>query len=123
MLNATRRLAIGALGAAAIAGVAAAPPAMAEPPHAPDHCTAADLAGIASGVSASTSAYLFTHQQANDFFTSLHPLPDEQKQAKVDAFFAANPQMAAELKGIRKPLQEAKIRCGDTNGDGVVDIL
>ncbi|MGN7782307.1 heme-binding protein [Mycolicibacterium sp. 22603] len=123
MLKSTRRVAIAALGAAAVAGLATAPHVLAEPPHPPDHCSAADLAGVAAGVSASTSAYLFTHPQANDFFTSLHPLPDSQKQAKVDEYFAANPQMAAELKGIRKPLQEVKIRCGDTNGDGVVDIL
>jgi hemophore-related protein len=37
----------------------------------PPNCTAADLAGIISGVSAATSAYLFTHPDVNNFFTSL----------------------------------------------------
>ncbi|WP_409347484.1 heme-binding protein [Mycobacteroides immunogenum] len=98
------------------------PVAHAEPGQPPQNCTAADLAGVGAGVSASTSAYLFSHPEVNDFFTSLHPLKNAEKQAKVDEFFAANPQEAAELRAIRKPLQDIKIRCGDTNGDGIVDI-
>ena len=37
----------------------ASPAALADPPN----CTAADLAGVAAGVSAATSAYLFTHPE------------------------------------------------------------
>lgn len=126
MLPTVRRSVVSVLGYAAVAGgvsLSAAPAVVAEPAQPPANCTAADLAGVAAGVSTSTSAYLFTHPQVNDFFTSLHALDDEDKQAKVDEYFNANPQTAAELKAIRKPLQDSKIRCGDINGDGIVDIL
>ena len=117
-----RRAVAGFIGAAA----ACAPlfltvaPATAAPPQ---NCTAADLAGVNAGVSASTSAYLFTHPAVNDFFTSLHGLSPEEIQPRVDEYFTANPQVGAELKNIRKPLQDIRLRCGDTDGDGDVDIL
>ena len=124
LLNA-RRAVIGILGAGAVTGatlLAGAPSALAEPVP-PPNCTAADLAGVQSGVSAATSAYLFTHPAVNDFFTSLHGLPHDQMEQKVNEYFDANPQTGAELKNIRKPLQDIRIRCGDTDGDGDVDIL
>ena len=67
-----RRAVAGAVGAGSVAGamlfgVLPAATATAGPP--PPNCTAADLAGVASGVSASTSAYLFTHPDVNKFFT------------------------------------------------------
>jgi hemophore-related protein len=120
-----RRTVAGILGAGAFTGAtlfAAIPTAFAEPVP-PPNCTAADLAGVASGVSASTSAYLFTHPEVNNFFTGLHGLPHNEMEAKVNEYFDANPQIGAELKGIRKPLQDIRIRCGDTDGDGDVDIL
>ncbi|MGB3482893.1 MAG: heme-binding protein [Mycobacterium sp.] len=123
MLLTARRAVAGVVGAGAVTGAmlfTAAPMASAEPPP---NCTAADLAGVASGVSAATSAYLFTHPPVNDFFTSLHGLPHEEIRPLVDEYFGENPQIADELKGIRKPLQDIRIRCGDTNGDGQVDIL
>lgn len=124
LLNA-RRAVIGILGAGAVTGatlLAGAPSALAEPVP-PPNCTAADLSGVQSGVSAATSAYLFTHPAVNDFFTSLHGLPHDQIEQKVNEYFDANPQTGAELKNIRKPLQDIRIRCGDTDGDGDVDIL
>ncbi len=121
MLLTARRVVAGVVGAAAVSmPLLLLPSAAAEPPQ---NCTAADLAGVGSGVSASTSAYLFTHPAVNDFFTSLHGLPQEAMQPKVDEYFAANPQVGAELKAIRKPLQDIRLRCGDTDGDGDVDIL
>lgn len=124
MLNARRAVA-GVLGAGAVTGVtlfAAVPMASAQPAP-PPNCTAADLAGVAASVSTATSAYLFTHPPVNDFFTSLHGVPHAEIQPKIDEYFAANPQAGAELKAIRKPLQDIRIRCGDTDGDGDVDIL
>jgi len=69
-----RRAVAGAVGTSAIAGAmlfGALPSAMADDPALnPPGCTAADLAGVASGVSASTSTYLFTHPETSWFFSS-----------------------------------------------------
>jgi hemophore-related protein len=117
-----RRAVAGAVGTGAIAGAmlfGAMPSAMAQP--APPNCTAADLAGVASGVSASTSAYLFAHPDVNWFFTSLEGLPREEVRGKVTDYLNQNPQAKADLTGIRQPLVDLKNRCGDTNGDGIAD--
>lgn len=108
----------GALGAGTAAGallfgvLPAASAQPAPPPPPPPNCTAADLAGVAAGVSASTSAYLFTHPPVNDFFTSLEDLPRDQIKPKVEDYLNANPQVKAELTGIRQPLTDLKNRCG-----------
>lgn len=108
-----RRVVAGAAGVGAIAGAMlfGAVPAMAQPPL-PPNCTAADLAGVAAGVSASTSAYLFTHPPVNDFFTSLEGQPRDQIRPQVEQYLNANPQVKAELSGIRQPLVDLKNRCG-----------
>jgi hemophore-related protein len=91
----------------------ALPSAMADDPALnPPNCTAADLAGVASGVSASTSAYLFTHPDVNWFFTSLEGLPRDQVRSKVQDYLNQNPQTKADLTGIRQPLVDLKNRCG-----------
>ncbi|MGV0810847.1 heme-binding protein [Mycolicibacterium boenickei] len=112
-----RRVVAGVAGAGAVAGAmlfGAIPSALADDPAPnPPNCTAADLAGVASGVSASTSAYLFTHPDANNFFTSLEGLPREEVRTKVHDYLEANPQTKAELTGIRQPLVDLKNRCGD----------
>ncbi|MHA0286048.1 heme-binding protein [Mycobacterium sp. C3-094] len=101
-----RRMIAGALGAGAVL-VCAASPAQAQP-----NCTAADLAGIMAGVTASTSAYLFTHPQVNDFFTSLKDVPKDQRQSALADYASANPQVQAELQGIRQPAVDFRNRCG-----------
>jgi heme-binding protein len=107
-----RRAVAGAVGAGALAGAmlfGALPSAMAdEPPN----CTAADLAGVAAGVSAATSAYLFTHPDVNWFFTSLEGMPRDQVRTEVQDYLADNPTVKAELTGIRQPLVDLKNRCG-----------
>jgi hemophore-related protein len=104
------------MGAGAIAGAmlfGALPSALADDPALnPPNCTAADLAGVASGVSASTSAYLFTHPDVNFFFTSLEGLPREEIRTKVADYMNANPGPKADLTGIRQPLVDLKNRCG-----------
>lgn len=111
------RAVAGAVGTAAIAGAmlfGALPSAMADDPaNNPPNCTAADLAGVASGVSASTSAYLFTHPDVNWFFTSLEGLPRDQVRSKVQNYLDQNPQTKADLTGIRQPLVDLKNRCGN----------
>ena len=117
-----RRAIAGALGAGAVAGASlfgvlgAAPMASAQPAL-PPNCTAADFSGVASGVSASTSAYLFTHPAVNDFFSGLQGLPADQLRPKVVDYMNANPQVKAELTSIRQPLVDIKNRCGFSEGD------
>jgi len=111
-----RRAVAGVVGTGAIAGAmlfGALPSAMADDPAKnPPDCTAADLAGVASGVSASTSAYLFTHPDVNWFFTSLEGLPRDQVRTEVKNYLDQNPQTKADLTGIRQPLVDLKNRCG-----------
>ena len=112
-----RRAVAGVVGTGAIAGAmlfGALPSALADqnPDNNPPNCTAADLSGVASGVSASTSAYLFTHPDVNWFFTSLEGLPRDQVRSKVSDYLNQNPQTKADLTGIRQPLVDLKDRCG-----------
>ena len=105
-----RRAVAGALGAAAITSAilfGAAPTALADQPN----CTAADLAGVASGVSAATSAYLFTHPDVNTFFTSLKGQPKSDIRDDIQNYLNANPTVKADLQGIRQPLVDLKTRC------------
>jgi hemophore-related protein len=111
-----RRAVAGVAAAGAIAGAmlfGAIPSAMADDPALnPPNCTAADLAGVASGVSAATSAYLFTHPDVNWFFTSLEGKHREDIRDEVTNYLNNNPQVKAELTGIRQPLVDLKNRCG-----------
>jgi heme-binding protein len=108
-----RRAVAGALGSGAVAGAmlfGALPMASAQPE--PPNCTAADLAGVASGVSAATSAYLFTHPEVNFFFTSLEGQHRDDIRDDVQTYLDANPVVKADLTGIRQPLVDLKNRCG-----------
>ncbi|MDT5250225.1 MAG: heme-binding protein [Mycobacterium sp.] len=115
-VRAGRRVVAGALGAGAIAGamlVGTIPSALADDPALnPPNCTAGDLAGVASGVSASTSAYLFTHPDVNWLFTSHEGLPRDQVRTKVADYLKDNPTTKDDLTGIRQPLVDLKDRCG-----------
>lgn len=107
-----RRTAAAVIGSGAALGAllfATAPSALADDPP---NCTAADFAGVASGVSAATSAYLFTHPEANAFFSSLHGKPRAEIQQDVADYFNANPQVRDEMTPIRQPLVDIKQRCG-----------
>jgi hemophore-related protein len=101
-----------ALGVCAVAGallaVASASPAWADPPN----CTAADLAGVAAGVSAATSAYLFTHPDVNAFVTGLKGQPRDEIRTQVQQYLDANPQTRDEIRAIRQPLNDLRERCG-----------
>lgn len=110
-----RRAVAGAVGTGAIAGAmlfGAMPSALADPADNPPNCTAGDLAQVAAGVSAGTSVYLFTHPDVNWFFTSLEGLPRDEVRTQVQDYLEQNPQVKAELSGIRQPLVDLKNRCG-----------
>jgi hemophore-related protein len=82
--------------------------AVADPP--PD-CTAADLASVASGVSAATSDYLFNHPDVNAFFTGLKGQDRDVMRDNAQNYLNANPLVQADLEGIRQPLVDFKSRC------------
>ncbi len=111
--NSARRVIALVLGALAVAiGTAAAASAEPPAPPRPPNCTAADLSGIAAGVAAATSVYLFTHPPVNDFFTSLAGKDQEQRRAEMGVYMDANPQVRDELRGIRQPTRDFRNRCG-----------
>jgi hemophore-related protein len=77
----------------------------------PPDCTAADLAGVMSGVSAGTSSYLFTHPDVNAFFTGLKGQSRDQMRSETEAYMNANPQVRDELKIVRQPAADFRDRC------------
>lgn len=113
----TRRLTGGAvvagglLSAALFGGIAPAF-ADADPGANPPNCSAADLEGVRAGVSASTSAYLFTHPDLNAYVSTLSGMPREDVAQKTQGWLAQHPQEQAEVAGIRQPLVDIKDRCG-----------
>ena len=57
------------------------------------------------------AAYLFTHPDVNNFFTSLRGLPNEELRGRVQTYMDANPQVEAEVNGIRQPVTDLRNRC------------
>jgi len=106
-----RRVVAGAIASGATSGAmlfGSAAIALADPPP---NCTAGDLAGVSSGVSAATANYLFTHPDVNNFFTSLKGQSRDAQRNNVQNYLNANPQVQADLQGIRQPLVDLKNRC------------
>ncbi|GJF08763.1 membrane protein [Mycolicibacterium cyprinidarum] len=104
-----RRMLLATVGTGAVL-LGTSLPAQAQPK--PPNCTAADLAGIMSGITAATSAYLFTHPPVNDFMTNLGDMPREEKQAALGSFLDSNPAVKTDLQGIRQPAVDFRNRCG-----------
>jgi len=101
----------GMIGAALFAAIPFAH-ANQDPAADPPNCSAADLEGVRAGVSASTSAYLFTHPDLNDFMTSLKGMSREQVASNVKTYMVSHPDEKADMAGIRQPLVGIKDRCG-----------
>lgn len=98
------------IGASLIAGatlIGTSATAVADPPN----CTAADLAGVMSGVSAGTSSYLFTHPDVNAFFTGLKGKSREEMRTDIEAYMQANPQVRDELAAVRQAAADFRDRC------------
>ena len=105
------RAVVAGIGACAIAGAmlfGSATTAAADPAD----CTAADLTSVSSGVSAATSSYLFDHPDVNAFFTGLKGQPRSEIADDVQNYLNANPQVQADLQGIRQPLVDFRNGCG-----------
>ena len=102
---------IGAVASAMLAGSAGT--AAADPPN----CTAADLARVSSNVSAETSDYLFAHPDVNAFFTAFKGRPRSEVADDVQNYLNANPQVQADLQGIRQQLVDFRNGCGVPTSD------
>ncbi|NGX09180.1 hypothetical protein BKG76_17815 [Mycobacteroides franklinii] len=98
-------IALAALGVSTLG----APLAAAEDPP---NCTPADLLGVTSGVAASESVYLHTHPDVNDFFNGFKGKSRSEIRSAIDGYMAANPDVKADLDGIRQPVTDFKERCG-----------
>jgi len=99
---------LAACAGAAVIGMAA--PAHAQPP--PPNCSSADMSGVMTGVMAATTTYLYTHPPVNEFFSTLKGKAPDDRRAALEAFMTANPQVRAELQGIRQPMTDFRNRCG-----------
>jgi len=95
----------GMIAGAMLAGTAAT--AAADPPN----CTAADLAGVMSGVNAGTSSYLFSHPDVNAFFTGLKGKSRDEMDTEIATYADANPQVRDELRAVRQPATDFRDRC------------
>ena len=105
------------IGAGMIAGsmlVATAATAAADPPN----CTAADLAGVMSGVNAGTSSSLFSHPDVNGFFTGLKGKSSDEMRTEIETYAQANPQVRDELRAVRQPAADFRDRCNAPVPDG-----
>ena len=105
------------IGAGVIAGatlIGTAATAAADPPG----CTAADLAGVMSGVNAGMSSYLFTHPDVNAFFTGLKGKTREEMRTEIAAYADANPQVRDEINAVRQPASDFRDRCNAPVPDG-----
>jgi len=105
------------IGAGVIAGatlIGTAATAAADPPN----CTAADLAGVMSGVNSGMSAYLFTHPDVNNFFTGLKGRTREEMRTELTAYVDANPQVRDEIAAVRQPATDFRDRCNAPVPDG-----
>ena len=113
-----RRAVVGAAGAGVLLGaifLGGAATASAEPPTppppSPPNCSPADWAGVRAGVAAATSVYLFTHPPVNEFFATIDGESREQIRPQVQEYLDANPQVRAELEGIKQPAVDFLARC------------
>lgn len=98
------------ISAGMIAGsmlVGTAATAAADPPN----CTAADLAGVMSGVNAATQSYLLSRPDVNAFFTGLKDKSRDEMATEIAAYAEANPQVRDELRAVRQPATDFRDRC------------
>jgi heme-binding protein len=63
------------------------------------------------------SVYLFGHPDVNAYLTGLADSPRDAVRDQAKDYLAANPQVQADLSGIRQPLVDFRSRCG-IGGDG-----
>lgn len=74
-------------------------------------CTVADMTGVETGVAAGMTAYLWTHPEVNDYFTSLQGLSPDEAFKRTRDYLTANPGIKAEMDAIQAPGDDMRARC------------
>ncbi|MDT5153459.1 MAG: heme-binding protein [Mycobacterium sp.] len=107
-----RRGLYGMFAGGLLGGVASAAILMPSANAAPDQCSASGLATTQSSVQLSMSTYLQTHPQTNQALTDIAKKSPTEAQASYEMYFADNPQVARDLKGLEQPVSDLTTQCG-----------
>jgi hemophore-related protein len=107
-----RRGLYGMIAGGLLGGVATATIALPNANAAPDECTASGVATTQSSVQLSMSTYLQTHPQTNQAMTDIAKQSPTEAQVSYLAYFANNPKVADDLKGIQQPVTDLSSQCG-----------
>jgi hemophore-related protein len=107
-----RRGLYGMFAGGLLGGVASAAILMPSANAAPDQCSASGMATTQSSVQLSMSTYLQTHPQTNQALTDIAKKSPTEAQASYEMYFADNPQVARDLKGLEQPVSDLTTQCG-----------
>ena len=107
-----RRGLYGMIAGGLLGGVATATIALPSANAAPDECTASGVATTQSEVQLSMSTYLQTHPQTNQAMTDIAKQSPTEAQVSYRTYFANNPKVADDLKGIQQPVTDLSTQCG-----------
>ncbi|MCW2557508.1 MAG: hypothetical protein JWP55_1472 [Mycobacterium sp.] len=107
-----RRGLYGMIAGGLLGGVATATIALPNANAAPDECTASGVATTQSSVQLSMSTYLQTHPQTNQAMTDIAKQSPTEAQVSYRTYFANNPKVADDLKGIQQPVTDLSSQCG-----------
>jgi hemophore-related protein len=107
-----RRGLYGVLAGGLLGGIASAAIVMPSANAAPDQCSASGVATTQSSVSLSMSTYLQTHPQTNQALTDIAKKSPTEAQASYRLYFAENPKVADDMKGIQQPVTDLSTQCG-----------
>jgi hemophore-related protein len=119
-----RRGLYGMFAGGLLGGVASAAILMPSANAAPDQCSASGLATTQSSVQLSMSTYLQTHPQTNQALTDIAKKSPTEAQASYEMYFADNPQVARDLKGLEQPVSDLTTQCGiQSSSDQLTDAL
>jgi hemophore len=107
-----RRGLYGMIAGGLLGGVATATIALPNANAAPDECSASGVATTQSSVQLSMSTYLQTHPQTDQAMTDIAKQSPTEAQVSYRTYFANNPKVADDLKGIQQPVTELSSQCG-----------
>ncbi len=79
---------------------------------APDPCAASSVARTVGGVATNTGVYLDAHPETNQALTAISQQPPgPHSVAMVKAYFDSNPEVAADMQRLQRPLVSLSARC------------